>query len=270
MDSNSKVSYYVVHYSKLVDRKKTLESLLNGKGIPADWVTEHNFFEFKTETPKKRKIVGVNEKLAGMDFGINSRSIIYSRKKARLQGYYLFLRSYFSKNNKFSTGSLPSRDKLSPKWLELQRMHLTALKLGIIQNRDWILVLEDDAIPIENAFSILHNISHDMHAKNCWINLSSGAGLKRTSSDLSPDKNGLFRVKPATTRCAVAYLVSKDLAEKIVSSAIDIGVPDWLPIDFYFQILLRKFKATSYWQEPVTFIQGSESGEYLSGFNEYR
>jgi hypothetical protein len=34
-----------------------------------------------------------------MDFGINSRSIIYSRKKARLQGYYLFLRSYFSKNN---------------------------------------------------------------------------------------------------------------------------------------------------------------------------
>ena len=53
VDSNSKVSYYVVHYSKLVDRKKTLESLLNGKGIPADWVTEHNFFEFKTETPKK-------------------------------------------------------------------------------------------------------------------------------------------------------------------------------------------------------------------------
>jgi hypothetical protein len=46
----------------------------------------------------------------------------------------------------------------------------------------------------------------------------------------------------------------------------DNGVPDWLPIDLIYQALLRKTKATSYWQDPPSFIQGSEDGSYKSTF----
>jgi hypothetical protein len=100
--------------------------------------------------------------------------------------------------------------------------------------------------------------------------LNSGAGLNRTSSEKKLNTLDLFRVKPASTRCAVAYLVSKDLAKKMVDSGLKDGIPDWLPIDFYYQVLLRKFKSKSYWADPAVFEQGSENGRYLSNLEGFR
>jgi hypothetical protein len=80
----------------------------------------------------------------------------------------------------------------------------------------------------------------------------------------------LFEVKPAATRCAVAYLISRDLGKKFVKSAIEDGIPNWLPVDVYFQVLLRKFNAKSFWIEPELFRQGSETGDFRSGFEKFR
>ena len=99
------------------------------------------------------------------------------------------------------------------------------------------------------------------------MNLNSGANLTRTSSDPKPDKFGLFRVIPAGTRCAAAYLVSKDLAIEILSLIEKFGTPTWLPIDLVYQAALRKTKAKAYWQEPVSFLQGSEEGQFKSNLD---
>jgi hypothetical protein len=81
---------------------------------------------------------------------------------------------------------------------------------------------------------------------------------------------GLFKVKPASTRCAVAYMVSRDLGLKMNDIIDKHGVPNWLPIDLIYQALLRKCKATAYWQDPPIFIQGSENGSYKSTFEVIR
>jgi GR25 family glycosyltransferase involved in LPS biosynthesis len=169
----------------------------------------------------------------------------------------------------YTTGSLPIKKSLPKPQLEVQRMHITALKRGIDTNSKWILILEDDAIPTEDAFDLVNKIAESFKPINTWINLNSGALLLRTKSE-KIDSFGLFRIKPSATRCTVAYLISRDLALKFVEDATKFGVPNYLPIDFYFQVLLRKYKAISFWTEPELFLQGSEIGSYDSGFSRFR
>ena len=267
MLSNSNLSIFIVHYSKLLDRKAYLNRIIQENKLQVEWITENDFTYIKKHLISSRKILGISEKKLGLDLGINSRSLVYSRRKARLQGYLLFFRSFIGKkNNSYTTGSLPPRVALPTSWQEVQHMHLAALRRGIASNSRWILILEDDAVPTNGAINLTIDIAKRLNKLNTWINLNSGAGLIRTKSDLVTDEYGLFKIKPASTRCAVAYMVSRDLAIKMLRLIDMNGVPDWLPIDLVYQALLRKTKATSYWQDPPSFIQGSENGNYISTF----
>jgi hypothetical protein len=258
-------SVFVVHYTELKNRKAHLSYYFEKWNVQAAWITEKNYDQFKSSPTSRINILGVSPKMLGMDLGVNSRSLVVSRQKAKFQGYFLFLRSYIShKNNLLTTGSLPIKKSLPKPQLEVQRMHMTALKRGIETNSRWILILEDDAIPAEGAFDLVNKIIDDFKAVNTWINLNSGAGLKRTKSDPTPDSFGLFQVTPAATRCVTACLISRDLALKILKLVDKHGLPEWLPIDFILQAALRKTKARAFWQEPVCFLQGSEEGHYKS------
>jgi hypothetical protein len=268
MKSQRDLSIYIIHYSKLIDRKANLIEILNRSAVSAEWVTEKDFEFFPSAKIEQRRVLGVSRKILGMDLGVNSRSLVYSRKKARIQGFILFMRSYLSlPNNLYTTGSLPNKIELPKHQLELQQMHLTALRRGVLRGSSWILVLEDDAIPADNAFQLVDDLINSYKPKKTWMNLNSGANLIRTSSDPRPDKFGLFRVIPAGTRCAAAYLVSKDLAIEILRLIEKFGRPTWLPIDLVYQAALRKTKAKAYWQEPVSFLQGSEAGHFKSNLD---
>jgi hypothetical protein len=259
------ISIFIVHYSKLIDRKSYLDKIIIANKISVEWITEKDFDSIKSSPISDKNIMGVTPKILGMDLGVNSRSLAFSRKKAKFQGYVLFLRSFIShKNNLLTTGSLPIKKSLPQPQLEVQRMHLTALKRGINKNSKWILILEDDAIPTKGAFDLVGQIAETIKPINIWINLNSGAGLKRTKSDPIPDGFGLFQVTPAATRCVTACLISRDLAIKILELVDKNGLPEWLPIDFILQAALRKTKARAFWQEPVSFLQGSEEGHYKS------
>jgi hypothetical protein len=239
---------YVVHYTKLKKRKAHLTDYFKKYNVESEWITEKNYASFKSTSISEKKIMGVSPKMLGMDLGINSRSLVFSRRKARFQGYVLFLRSFIShKNNLLTTGSLPIKKSLPEPQLEVQRMHMTALKLGIDTKSKWILILEDDAIPTEGAFELVNKIIENIKPINTWINLNSGAGLKRTKSDPIPDSFGLFQVTPAATRCVTACLISRDLAIKILELVDKHGLPGWLPIDFILQAALRKTKACAFW-----------------------
>ena len=258
-------SVFVVHYTQLKNRKLHLSNYFEKYNVQSDWITEKNYDLFNSTPFSEKNIMGVSPKMLGMDLGINSRSLAFSRRKARFQGYILFLRSFIShKNNLLTTGSLPIKKSLPEPQLEVQRMHMTALKRGIDTNSKWILILEDDAIPAEGAFELVNKIAENYEPVNTWINLNSGAGLKRTKSDPTPDTFGLFQVIPAATRCVTACLISRDLAIKISELVDKHGLPEWLPIDFLLQAALRKTKARAFWQEPVSFLQGSEEGHYKS------
>jgi hypothetical protein len=264
-------SIFIIHYTKLIDRKAFLDEVIIKNEISVEWITEKDFDSIKSSPRNDNNIMGVSLKILGMDLGVNSRSLAFSRKKAKFQGYVLFLRSHIShRNNLLTTGSLPIKRALPEPQLEVQRMHITAIKRGIETNSKWILILEDDAIPTDGAFDLVNKMAQTIKPINTWINLNSGAGLKRTKSDPVPDSFGLFQVIPAATRCVTSCLISRDLAIKIIELVEEHGLPEWLPIDFILQAALRKTKARAFWQEPVSFLQGSEEGHYKSSLEGYR
>lgn len=258
------VPIQIVHYSKLVNRRALVEKYLSKISTQVNWITEKNHTEFSTYSYIAKKPLNMNKKVIGMDLGINSRSMIKTRRRARVEGWLLLLFSYFSQKHPYSTGSLPSKKRLSKSSFEVQCMHLSALKIGLMSASAWIFVLEDDAIPENFTFENVEKIIENLKPKNTWINLSSGAGLLRTTSDPEPNDLGLFRVRPASTRCSVAYLISKDLATSILNEVVREGLPDWMPIDVFYQAALRKFKAKSFWSDPAVFSQGSETGVFES------
>ena len=262
---------YVVHYTKLVDRRNSILKIFSKSNFKVEWVTEKNFLKINQTYSDRKTVYGVTKSLIGMDLGVNSRSLVFSRRRARFQGWILLLRSKIEYNKSLIRGSLPSGAPLSSAWLEVQQMHISALKKGIQSKDDWIIILEDDAIVLNSFQESIQWVNQTFKpTERIWLNLNSGADLRSTSSDPAPDLKGFYRVKPASTRCAVGYVVSKKLAFEMIQLIEKEGLPNWLPIDLIFQVLLRALKAKSFWQDPPSIVQGSESGRFQSGFEEKR
>jgi hypothetical protein len=138
MVNSQNYSVFIVHYTKLKNRKSHLSNYFEKCNIESEWITETNYDQFKSAPISEKNILGVPLKILGMDLGVSSRSLVFSRRKARFQGYVLFIRSYIShKNNLLTTGSLPKKKVLPKPQLEVQRMHITSLKRGIEANSKW-------------------------------------------------------------------------------------------------------------------------------------
>jgi hypothetical protein len=259
----TKLPIFVIHYSPLKERR---DYLVNKLPHFTEWITENSILPEIKRNFEQGKVFGVSERIVGMDLGVTARSLIKSRKKARFEGYLLFLMSFLGPtNNKYTTGSLPVNSTLPKSQLELQKMHYAAILKGLELNQPWILILEDDSILTSNALNRLGDMLENLpKTKSIWINLNSGAGLKRTKSDNKPDSNGLYEVVPPSTRCTTSYIINSKFATNFKVLVEKYGMPDWLPIDYVFNVALRKTKSKAFWQDPPFILQGSETGAYRS------
>jgi hypothetical protein len=268
---NINFNVYIVHYTPLHQRRAFLLSKLKDIS-PVNWITETNFAEVPRRVSNANSVFGLSIRKMGLYLGTNSRSLSFSRRKAYWDGLLLHFASYLHwRRLDLVNGSIPPAKTLKESWLENQSMHYNALVHACSNENEWTLILEDDAIPIEDWGAKVTSIGDNLSSrKPTWINLNSGAGLRRTSSDPQPDHNGLFRVRPPSTRCAVAYMVNRKFAQLFVETIRIHGMPDWLPIDVLFHLFCARYRVRTYWQEPVTFVQGSESGHFESNFAKWR
>jgi hypothetical protein len=263
----NKIALFIVHYSKLRERRVQLEKSLLNCEIPVHWITEEDLSLPAFRFIHDYNAFDINPRLIALDRSNNSRSLVKPRIVARLEGYLLFVRSYL-----FPGGITYLTDNPKPKvedsrLLELSQMHLECLKLARDLDLDWALVIEDDAIiDWQGLNPVLKEVNQFGREKPIWCNLSSGAGLSRTKFDPSPNKLGLFRVRPWASRCASGYLINRKFYSKAIDNVSEYGVPDWTAIDVVYQILMRKLRATVFWQEPPSIHQGSETGEYESNW----
>lgn len=260
----------VIHYSPLVERKHYLKNRLQSfRNVY--WIDEENLshnVEFKSSG---MSIVGVSEVKLAKALGINSRSLIYSRRRARIQATLLMFRSRL-KLHKGSEilGALPNKARLPKPWLEVILMHVKALELGVKSGLPMILILEDDAILEKDFERTIEHVVNGEYAEDFWMNLNSGAGLERTASDPTPNSFAIYRVSPPATRCATSYIISRETAIRLIRLFEIHGAPDWLPIDFLYQAAVLKLRLKTYWQDPPCITQGSESGAYKSNFEDLR
>lgn len=262
------VTIYVVHYSKLKERKFNLGKNLSDFSDILCWVTEKDIDFSPSKFNQSLHAYGVNFRLSSMDRSNNSRSIIKSRRVARVEGVLLLAASLFLPRGISYLTDNPSPRKQNQSILELSLMHVECLAQANYHNQEWTIILEDDAVvDIDKLNHLLRNLNSLNTNSPVWYNISSGAGLTRTKSDPQPDGLGFFLVRPFGTRCSSGYLVNKVFISQAIKLIETYGIPDWTAIDVIYQIIQRKLRAKVFWQEPSIVAQGSEIGLYKSNLN---
>ncbi len=268
-DLSQLIHLEIVHYSPLTERRKGLQAALDQhKFYQINWTTEK---DISTQTSNKYVFTNQINFVSENDFAAGLRLNSFSQQFSRLTSSRIIkvlkFASKFNNRAKASIlGALPGKNPLPKHWYEVSLMHIEALQRGIDSEKVWILVLEDDAIIQENFKASLEIVGKLSKQKYAWINLNDGVGpnLFKSKSDKSVEFLGFYLVKPPMTRCTVAYLINRNLAIQILAELSVHGIPNWVPIDFTLDALIKKHKASCIWQDPACVIQGSSNGNYES------
>ena len=263
----------VIHYSPLKDRRKFLEERLP-RDLDANWITEESIIEEPNVKLSFNSLsLGIPLIDVASGFRHNSFTQMYSRRTSSWIIHILRFCSKFMKRAESSLlGALPPQVKSHTKFQELKLMHFTALHEGVLAGKEWIVVLEDDAVPTERFRDSL-NFLQTLNTEDAyWINFNDGKGpnLFKTKSDPKSDALGFFKLSIGSTRCGVAYAVNMEYANQILDRLKTFGVPDWIPIDLIYDAILKDSDAACYWQEPASVLQGSSNGFYQSNYQKLR
>jgi glycosyl transferase family 25 len=220
---------YIIHYTKLVDRKSNIVSLLS----------EDNFeYEFITDYDK--------ENIDGNEY-YKPDEKMFDEKIRHL---------WDSRSHKFRI--------INPAEISCTIKHILAIEKIANQEDEVGLILEDDAIPIGDG--LFDNIQQLVDtAPKDWDSIFMGAGcgtdfMNQKLRGCSLINERFAQVPHPSTNCAEAYLLKKESAKKIYESIIPFQlVSDWeLAYQFY------KLDMNVYWSIPPLFYQGSKSGQYNS------
>lgn len=222
---------YIIHYSKLKERKKNIQLLLDPLSIDYEFIESYDREELQDVNITK--------------FYEDDENIF--NKKVKL---------WEENGNQYST--------MSESELSCSIKHLEALKK--IQNgiNEFNLILEDDVIPKYKDF--LGHISSLLQKTNSWDVLFIGEGMgekyrktKIGRRRLNPFKT-IFKMDHPATNCLEAYIVKKSSVAKILDGLIPINlVIDWeLAYQFYEKNM------NIYWSKKSIFLQGSKNNIYQS------
>jgi len=151
----------------------------------------------------------------------------------------------------------PQGRKLKYSEVSIALKHMKIIKEVLKNKYENVLILEDD-VEFETDFVNKFNNYFSQLPKDydmCYI--GSCCGLHTT---MIPGKN-VYKMN--TSRCAHAYLMSRNFCEKIIDEIKNINDG----VDWYYNVLIDKYNLNNYWFEPsivsqsdkfITTIQNSE------------
>lgn len=221
---------YIIHYTKLDERRKNMETVLSKLEIPYEFITDFD----------QEDLDFVKSNYYNKD--INE----YNRK---IQIY-----------NNTRYGSPPFRE-LSDAEISCTIKHIIAIK-KLSEECKVGLILEDDAIPyIDNFIESANDAIKS--APNKWgaIFIGNGCGddFINHKSKYKVSENLFFVPHPATN-CAEAYIMNRESAKDVYNNILPFQqISDWELACCYW-----KQNIDVYWRLPSLVFQGSKSGKFKS------
>lgn len=220
---------YIIHYTKLKDRKNSVLSYLSKTNYKYEFITQYD-----------REEIDRNEY-----YKPNKR--IYNKKARPL---------WNRKINKFRI--------LNPAEVSCAIKHIIAIEKIANQEEEFGLILEDDAVPIDVDFS--DKISEIITAApDDWDSIFIGLGVgisfrNQKLKEASLINERIAKVPHPSTNCAEAYILKKESARKIYKSII----PFQLAYDWELAYQFYKLDMKVYWSILPLFYNGSNNGQYKS------
>ena len=223
---------YIIHYSKLTDRKKSINKYFEKENLNLQFIEKYDQEDILNLKTSKKNYVADEEK--------------YSKKvklwKKRAIDFY----------------------ELNNAEISCEMKHLEALNMVSLSNNEIGLILEDDIIP--KNINFISTINRIIKKDSEWdvLFLGTGVGEKFIKSKISffdkLFKRSFVTIQHPATNCAEAYLIKKDAAKKIYNYIEEFNMAwDW-ELAYTFKELDLKIK----WYLPPIFFQGSISGEFES------
>jgi GR25 family glycosyltransferase involved in LPS biosynthesis len=221
---------YIVHYTKLKERKDNILQILDKINIPYEFITDFD----------KEDLNFVKNNYYNLD------QTEYNKK---IQIY-----------NRTVYGAPPFR-MLSDAEISCTIKHILAIK-KLSEECNCGLILEDDAIPYAASFLEEANKSISEAPKN-WGSIFIGNGC---GDDFIKSKNKyrvsetIFKIDHPASNCAEAYIMNKNSARKIYNRILPFQqISDWeLACCFWIEDI------DVYWRIPSLIYQGSISGKFKS------
>lgn len=214
---------YVVHYTKLVERRINIEKQFNEISNKITFIEDYDADVLTTEL--------INEwyQPSEEDWNIRNKTL-WGRKGL----------------------PTPSFRRINIAEISCTIKHIKAIEL-IAKNGDGFII-EDDVLLKDNFVKNFNRAIDEL--PNDWDVIMVGAGCNMHVPSTS-DKI-FYRVDDPATRCLDSYLVRQSAAKKIMSSIKPFQtISDW---ELAWQLYANKL--ITYWLEPSLCVQGSETGVY--------
>jgi GR25 family glycosyltransferase involved in LPS biosynthesis len=219
---------YVIHYTKLEDRKISIE----------------NFFKkYKYENYKF---------IEKFDKEELTEDVIAEYYEPSIEQYDQKIKHTYANN-------CESFRKLKPAEISCTIKHFEAIKKISEECSNYGFIIEDDIYPINNFGNNFNNYLEKTPKDWDAIFMGNCCSLRVSKAGVISQQVAFLKQHPAT-KCADAYLIKRELAEKITNNTEKFcTISDW-----ELSYLLKKYDAKVYWWEPNLICQGSEIGTFKS------
>ena len=228
----------IPHYTKLVERRRSLESELRRMGLSATWITEFDQEDITDEMTERfvdqstlRERAAVTEKASG--------GKPFPQKPLKL-----------------------SEVSIALKHMEIFRKHS--------ETPDGFIVVIEDDVQFQ-AKNFPRAFERDLaNTPSDWDMIFFGdSGIffeKRLAHRLLNRLLGktVFRKLHPATRCLDSYAIKSEAASRLVQAIDKVA----LPFDWELNYWIAKLDLKVFWWEPGLTVQGSQSGTYRSSIRE--
>ena len=150
--------------------------------------------------------------------------------------------------------------------MSLTLKHFYAYK-EISDKYDNGLILEDDAILINNFTDILNKYMDQLPKNYDMLFIGDGCNLHIEKNKLIPNQNIYEKCLYPTrwggngaSRCSDSYIISKKCANKLCEYINNLNYKIELPIDWWINVAARDNNFKVYWAEPTIVTQASQNG----------
>jgi len=180
-----------------------------------------------------------------------------------LLGNALFAGEKFPSPLSISSQEIVKHNWLMPRPLRAGELsvlykHFYSIALIAISSSDYGLVVEDDIRIKPDSLRFFSECCNAMqHGLFDFIDLAGGCQLKPTMQEISRSScRRIVTLDTPRTRCAAAYLLSKDLAKSLAN----LFFPLIFPIDWHMQYIFTQLSSYVFgWCNPEALIHGSEN-----------
>ena len=227
----SDLSIHIIHYTKLIDRKKFLDLIFLKENLKVNYILDHDRED------------------------LNYANSLYNYQKDQDNFLFKIKELWKIDSEEFRI--------LSDGELSCYFKHLEALKKISESENSIGLILEDDVIPQKSIKNNLLKISKRFSNSN-WDVLFLGLGsgkkfIKKNSRRDLFNINYLMPQHPASN-CAEAYMVKKDAAQILLNELSTFNLSyDW---ELAYKMYKRNLNVR--WLFPPLFRQGSQDSTYRS------